>query len=143
MDFRPPETLKPFDDLEIRTLRLHHPNGCVGYRVNFAAKSVCYVTDTEHIPGQRNENLVSFLRGADILIYDCTYTDAEFAHYRGYGHSTWQEGVRICEAAGVKNLVIFHHRPGRDDEELRELEAEAKSRFPGAILGSTGLELTP
>jgi len=143
MDFRPPETLKPFDDLEIRTLRLHHPNGCVGYRVNYAGRSVCYVTDTEHIPGQRNENLIGFLRGTDILIYDCTYTDAEFAHYRGYGHSTWQEGVRICESAGVKKLVIFHHRPGRDDEELRQLEAEAKSRFSGAVLGSTGLELTP
>jgi hypothetical protein len=43
----------------------------------------------------------------------------------------------------VKKLVIFHHRPGRDDEELGQLEADAKSHFPGAILGSTGLELTP
>ena len=54
-----------------------------------------------------------------MMIYDCMYTDAEFEHFRGYGHSTWEEGVRLCEAAGVKRLVIFHHRPGRDDEDLQ------------------------
>jgi ribonuclease BN (tRNA processing enzyme) len=77
------------------------------------------------------------------MIYDSTYTEAEFECCVGYGHSTWQEGVRICEAAGVKRLVIFHHRPGRDDEALRLIEAEAQARFPGAIVASTGLELTP
>ena len=77
------------------------------------------------------------------MIYDCMYTDAEFDHYRGYGHSTWEEGVRLCEAAGVKQLVIFHHRPGRDDEDLRQMEADAQARFPGAIVGRTGLELVP
>ena len=51
--------------------------------------------------------------------------------------------MRLCEAAGVKRLVIFHHRPGRDDEDLRRIEAEAQARFPGAIVGRTGLELMP
>ena len=67
-------------------------------------------------PGRIDEALVDFLSGADIMIYDCMYTDAEFDHFRGYGHSTWEEGVRLCEAAGVRRLVIFHHRPGRDDD---------------------------
>ena len=71
------------------------------------------------MPGREDEKLVAFLNGADILIYDCMYTEAEFDHYRGYGHSTWEEGVRLCEVAGVKRLVIFHHRPGRDDDDLR------------------------
>ena len=61
------------------------------------------------------------------MIYDCMYTDAEFDHFRGYGHSTWEEGVRLCEAAGVKRLVIFHHRPGRDDDDLRKIEADGAS----------------
>ena len=84
---------------------------------------------------QRIERLEATIRGADILIYDCMYTDAEFEPCRGYGHSTWEEGVRLCEAAGVKHLVIFHHRPGRDDEGLRRIEAEAKARFPGGDRG--------
>ena len=95
------------------------------------------------MPGREDKALVAFLKGADIMIYDCMYTEAEFNHYRGYGHSTWEEGVRLCEAAAVKQLVIFHHRPGRDDEDLRQIEAEAQARFPGAVVGGTGLELVP
>ena len=111
--------------------------------MNFAGKSVCYMTDTEHTPGNTDAKMVAFLKGADFMIYDCMYADSEFQHYRGYGHSTWEEGVRLCEAAGVKRLVIFHHRPGRDDEDLAKIEAEAQARFPGALVGRTGLELLP
>jgi phosphoribosyl 1,2-cyclic phosphodiesterase len=143
LDFRPPETLRPHEGIEINTLRLKHPNGCVGYRVNYLSKAVCYLTDTEHTPGRTDEDLLAFVNGADMIVYDCTYTDAEFGHYRGYGHSTWEEGVRLCEAAGVKKLVIFHHRPGRDDDELRQIEADAQARFAGAVVAGTGLELVP
>ena len=143
LDFRPPETLRPHPGIEITTVRLNHPNGCVGYRVNFAGRSVCYITDHEHIPERKDKQLEAAIRGADILIYDCMYTEAEFEPCRGYGHSTWEEGVRLCEAAGVKRLVVFHHRPGRDDEGLRRIEVDAKARFPGAIVAKTGLELIP
>lgn len=142
-DFRPPDTLSPCPGVSIATVRLNHPNGAVGYRVNYAGRSVCYITDTEHVPGQPDEALVATIRDTDILIYDCTYTDAEFTPCRGYGHSTWQEGVRLCEAAGIKRLVLFHHRFGRDDEGLSRIEAEAQARFAGAIVARTGMELTP
>ena len=143
IDFRPPETLKPHDGIVIRTMRLNHPNGCVGYRVEYGGKAVCYITDNEHVPGRENTELQTFLQGADILIYDCMYTEAEFDHFRGYGHSTWEEGVRLCEKSGVKRLVIFHHRPGRDDDDLRRIEIDARAKFPGAIMAATGLELRP
>ncbi len=142
-DFRPPETLSPHPGIAISTMRLNHPNGCVGYRVDHAGKSVVYATDVEHIAGELDVDLVQAIRDADMLIYDCMYTDAEFGRYIGYGHSTWEHGVRLCEAARVKRLVIFHHRPGRHDEQLRETEAAAQARFPGAIVARTGLELQP
>ncbi len=143
IDFRPPDTLTPKPGITIQTVRLNHPNGAVGYRVNYAERAVCYVTDHEHISGHPDPNLLELLQGADILIYDCMYTDAEFKSWLGFGHSTWEEGVRLCEAAGVKRLVIFHHRPGREDADLRKIEADAQARFPGAIVARTGLELRP
>lgn len=142
-DFRPPETLTPHPGIRISTMRLHHPNGCVGYRVDYDGRAVCYMTDTEHTPGRPDENLLKFINGADVMIYDCTYTDAEFGHYVGYGHSTWEEGVRLCKAAGVKRLVIFHHRLGRTDEDLARIETDAQAHFSGAIVARTGLELAP
>jgi phosphoribosyl 1,2-cyclic phosphodiesterase len=142
-DFRPPAALKPRSGIAISTVRLNHPNGSVGYRIDYAGKSVCYITDHEHVPGHPDPALLAMIRGAEIMIYDCMYTDAEFTGCQGYGHSTWQEGVRLCEAAGVERLVIFHHRPGRDDDALKLIETEAKARFPGAIVARTGLELLP
>lgn len=141
LDFRPPDELKPHTGITISTIRLNHPNGAVGYRVNFAGRSACYITDTEHIPGEMDRSLVEAIRSADLMIYDCTYTDEEFKCCIGYGHSTWEEGVRLCEAAEVKRLVIFHHRPGRDDAGLKRIEAEAQARFPGALVARTGLEI--
>ncbi len=142
-DFRPPAKLTPHEGIVISTVRLRHPNGAVGYRVDHAGRAVCYMTDTEHTPGEPDQTLLQAIRGADIMIYDCTYTDEEFGHYVGYGHSTWEEGVRLCEAAGVKRLVMFHHRLGRTDDDLARIEADAQARFPGAVVARTGLELTP
>ena len=140
-DFRPPDRLTPHPGISVTTLRLHHPNGAVGYRVDYEARSVCYITDTEHLPGRQDQTILAAIQGADMMIYDCAYEDAEFDPCRGYGHSTWEEGVRLCEAAGVARLVVFHHRPGRDDAGLRRIEAEARARFPGAVVAGTGLEL--
>ncbi len=140
-DFRPQDVLTPYPDVSVTTVRLNHPNGAVGYRIDYQGRSVCYVTDTEHLPGRPDEALLAAIRGADIMIYDCTYEDSEFEPCRGYGHSTWQEGIRLCEAAGVARLVIFQHKPGRDDAGLRRIEAMAQARFPGAIVARTGLEL--
>jgi phosphoribosyl 1,2-cyclic phosphodiesterase len=143
IDFHPPDKLRPHPGIEISTVRLNHPNGAVGYRVDHQGRSVCYITDHEHEPGHPDPKLLQTIEGADIVIYDCMYTEEEFRSHRGFGHSTWEEGVRICEAAGVRRLVIFHHRPGRTDADLRRIEAEAKARFPGAVVARTGLELIP
>jgi phosphoribosyl 1,2-cyclic phosphodiesterase len=142
-NFTPPDVLTPRPGIRIRTARLRHPGGVVGYRVEYGGRAVCYLTDTEHIPGSPDETVLDLIAGADIVIYDCMYTEAEFDRFRGFGHSTWQEGVRLCEAAGAKRLVLFHHQITRDDAGLRAIEAEAQARFPGAIAARTGLELIP
>jgi ribonuclease BN (tRNA processing enzyme) len=61
------------------------------------------------------------------------YTDREVAEHGGYGHSTWQRAVRLCWAAGVARLALFHHAPERTDKALAELESLARAEFPGAF----------
>jgi phosphoribosyl 1,2-cyclic phosphodiesterase len=141
-DFTAGETLTLFDDVVIRTAPLRHPNGATGYRVEHAGKSVCYVTDTEHVPGTLDENVLSLIRDADLVIYDSTYTDDEYPAKVGWGHSTWQEGVRLCDAANVKTLAIFHHDPDHIDPMMAEIEASARSARPGTLVARDGMELT-
>jgi len=63
-------------------------------------------------------NLVEFVGGADLLLHDAMYTDAEYARFRGWGHSTFSQAVRLAEDAGVKRIEMFHHAPDRSDTEL-------------------------
>lgn len=141
LDFRPPDVIDLGDGIVAGTFRLNHPNGAVGYRIDYDGRSVCYITDTEHEAGRIDEDLVRFIAGADVMVYDCTYTDEEFPRYLGFGHSTWQHGVRLCRAADVPQLLIYHHDVSRTDEWLAELQETVSAEFAGARIASTGLTI--
>ncbi len=118
----------------VRTAPLNHPNGATGYRIEHGGKSVCYVTDTEHVPGKPDENVLGLIEGADLVIYDSTYTDEEFKAHVGWGHSTWQEGVRLVKRARAQRLAIFHHDPAHDDTFMAQVEREAQAQLPEAFV---------
>jgi phosphoribosyl 1,2-cyclic phosphodiesterase len=143
IDFTAGESLVPHPGIELRTGPLNHPNGATGYRVEFAGKAVAYITDTEHRQGRRDQHVLKLIDRADLMIYDCTYTDAEYPAHRHWGHSTWQEGVRLADAARVGTLVIFHHDPEHDDPFMDRIAAEAAKARPGTIVAQEGLILRP
>jgi len=142
-DFEFGDTLKPRPGIAVRTAELNHPNGATGYRVEYGGKSICYVTDTEHKKGGLDQNILGLIDGADIFIYDATYTDDEYPNYAGWGHSTWQEGMRLAEAAGVKTYVIFHHDPGHDDAFMDAVAKAAEAARPGTVVAREGMALIP
>lgn len=142
-DFVQGDVLSPGDGIVIRTAPLNHPNQATGYRIEYGGRAICYVTDTEHEDGRRDPNIVALIRDADLVIYDATYTDDEFATFKGFGHSTWQEGVRLVDAAGAKTLVIFHHEPGHDDAAMDAIAAAADRMRPGTVVAREGMVLTP
>lgn len=135
------ETLQPKPGVTVRTGPLNHPDGAVGYRIEFAGRSLCYVTDTEHPAEGRDAAIVDLVRGADLLIYDCTYTDEEYPAHAGWGHSTWQECLRLADAAGVGRAVVFHHDPKRTDADLDAIGAAAEALRPGTLIAREGMTL--
>lgn len=140
-DFKSGDVLNPWPDVTVKTASLNHPGGCVGYRVEFGGRAVAMICDTEHVDGIPDANVLALIEKADLVIYDATYTDEEMKNRRGFGHSTWQEGVRLCKAAGAKKLALFHHDPFRTDTELARIEAQAKEAFPGAFAARDGQSL--
>ena len=80
------------------------------------------------------QNILGLIEGADLLIYDCTYTDKKFEGKIGWGHSTWQEGVRLCQAANVRSLAIFHHDPDHEDRFMERVESDARQMWIGATM---------
>jgi Metal-dependent hydrolases of the beta-lactamase superfamily I len=140
-DFAAGDTLAFPPGAVVRTAPLRHPNGATAYRIDYAGASVAYVTDTEHVPGQPDRNVLGLIAGADLVIYDSTYTDDEFPAKVGWGHSTWQEGVRLARAAGAKRLAIFHHDPDHDDTFMAEVEQAAAGMWDGAMVAREGMDL--
>jgi phosphoribosyl 1,2-cyclic phosphodiesterase len=141
VDFEAGESFTVGESVSVMTAPLNHPNGATGYRMEFGNKVLCYITDTEHVPGKLDEAILELIAGADLVIYDSTYTDDEFPLKVGWGHSTWQEGIRLCQKAGAKQLAIFHHDPDHEDEFMAKVEADAKATWEGAIVAREGMKI--
>ena len=132
-------------DVEISNAALNHPGKAIGYRISYRNHSAAYISDTEHFPDRLDENVLDLARNADVVIYDGTYTDDEYHDKRsnkiGWGHSTWQEAVKLAKAANVKRLVIFHHDPGHTDEFMDDIARQTCVAMPGSVVAKEGMVL--
>jgi len=130
-------------DVKIENTLLNHPGEAVGYRVSWNGKTAAYITDTEHFPDRLDENVLWLSRDADVMIYDATYTDNEYHNEKsskvGWGHSTWQEAVKVAKAANVKQLVIFHHDPLHNDDFMDEVAQDTAEQFPNSVVAKEGM----
>ena len=120
----------------VRTAPMNHPNGCLGLRIEHAGRSFVFCTDTEHPgDGSLDAQVPALAAGADVLVYDAMFTEAEYrAGKVGWGHSTFEEALRVARAAGVRQLVLYHHDPSHDDAFLDARLAEARAQTAGEAL---------
>ena len=131
-----------FGDLNVTPFALHHPGGATGYRISRNGAVVVYATDHEHGNPAADQRLLHAAAGADVLIYDAQYTPEQYPSRIGWGHSTWLEATRVAAAAGVKQLILFHHDPGHDDTALHAIVQQARQHFPNTTAATEGSTLT-
>jgi len=127
-----------YGNLKILPFPLNHPQGATGYRLESEGAVVVHASDLEHGNAELDSVLREYARDADVLIYDSQYTPQEYETKKGWGHSTWMEGVRVAREANVKRLVLFHHDPGHTDSFLDTLVDEARSHFPNTDAAQEG-----
>nr|WP_246300841.1 MBL fold metallo-hydrolase [Rhizobium rhizolycopersici] len=137
-DFRAGDILEPRRDVSIRTGMLNHPGGAIGYRVDWRGRSIAMITDTEHVPGVLDPEVLKLIEGVDLFIYDCCYVDEEMEIFKGYGHSTWQQAIRLARAANARNIAFIHHAPWRTDAELDEIDRQASAEFADSFSARDG-----
>jgi len=129
------ETLE-VDRVKVQTILLNHPGHCLGYRVEYKSRTVCYVTDNELFPKDSRfynqsyvDKLVKFVQGADALVTDCTYQDKEYAEKVCWGHSPVGSVVDLAAQAKVKQLFLYHHDPDQSDQEIEAKLESATERI--------------
>lgn len=128
--------------IHIDTFWLNHPNGAVAYRLTHNEKSMCYVTDHEHGEKSNREGLLEFIRGTDLFIYDSSYSDDNYEPFKGWGHSTWQEALRLGDEADVGKVAIFHHDPQNTDEKMVIIEQHVGEFSHRGFVSRQGMIIT-
>lgn len=139
--FRLGDRFEPAPGVRVSTVALSHLGGSAGLIVEAGGRKLAYVTDHEHGEAEADARLAAAVAGADLLIYDATFTDAEWPAHRGWGHSTWQQGVRLKREAGARLLALAHHAPDRTDAELDALSEALAADAEDAFFVRQGLEI--
>jgi phosphoribosyl 1,2-cyclic phosphodiesterase len=112
----------------ITTTRVSHPSVTLGYRIEADDSVFVYISDNEVdvAPHEQWTDMLELASDADILVHDCQYTESEYSGKHGWGHSTPRQAVRVAREAGVRELVLFHHDPTHNDEQVEALAEEAR-----------------
>ena len=146
-------TLTPNETIEVGSARvtpclLNHPVIDFGYKIECNGKSVFFTGDHEPpyniyqpdeegyeeyqvFVDEKSRSIIDALRGVDVLIADCSYTDTEYLSKKGWGHGTFTSSIALAKAAGVKVLFCTHHEPTRSDDALEAVFQEALTSNAG------------
>lgn len=108
-----------------------HPNPTVGYRITDGQSIVTYLPDHEPALGTGSVKPIpawlsgyGLAEGADLLIHDAQYSDDEYPHHVGWGHSSMRQAVDFAAIAGVGMLAAFHHDPSHSDSYVQWMVEE-------------------
>ena len=114
----------------VKTQKLNHPDGGTAYCLYGDGKKLAYVTDNELNPPSNIvtswQQWLAFIADADVLIHDAQYTPEDMPTKHGWGHSTYNQVVKLALEANVKQLFIISHDPARTDHELLTLETNIR-----------------
>lgn len=130
------------DDLVVTTQYLNHPALTLGYRIDGDGASLVYLCDHEPhdrdlagggdlLASPEDTRHVTFMADADVVIHDAQYVAAEYADKVGWGHSTMEFAVDAACLASARHLVLTHHDPSRDDDQVDAIVAAARRRATG------------
>jgi phosphoribosyl 1,2-cyclic phosphodiesterase len=130
------------DGFTVTARQIPHSAGrTMGLRVVDRTGSLAYLPDHapqtegpgEHGLGELHAAAMALADGVDLLLHDSQYTRAEIATKFTWGHAAADYTAHLAEAAGVGRALLFHHDPGRTDDQVRALRDD--------VVAKTGIEV--
>jgi phosphoribosyl 1,2-cyclic phosphodiesterase len=127
----------------------HKGGRTLGYRVSDGRSVVAYVTD--HCPtvlgpgpegwGEYHPGAVELAAGADVLVHDAQLLAEELAAQAAFGHAAAEYAVGLGRRAGARQVVLFHHRPDRTDDQLDQVARRFAASAVPVTVAAGGLVL--
>ena len=115
------------EDLNIDSIDLNHPGNSSGYSIKSDNKKFCYLLDNEYEDVQE-EKLINFCDQSEAIIWDGMFLESELSDKKGWGHSSIEQGIALADKIDVKNFLISHHSPSRDDKEIKDIENKISNK---------------
>lgn len=138
-EIQPGEKIMLEPDTAIKTMRGKHPGNVLLFSMEAPGKKVGYSLDCE--PDEDiMKKAAAFFQGADIILWDAQYTPEDLEQKKGWGHSSWKQGICLKQTAGIKRIVMAHYSWEYTDDILRKQEQEALREDPGCCFGREGME---
>jgi phosphoribosyl 1,2-cyclic phosphodiesterase len=122
----------------VHAAKIVHPGPTLGYRIETDDGTIAYLPDHEPaLTGSITEHSADWISGgslaagADVLVHDAQFSEEEYSHRVGWGHSSCADAIAFGRAVGAAQVVLFHHDPSHDDAWLDRSE-ELAQRLAGA-----------
>lgn len=119
--------------LQIDSILTSHSEGSLGYRFKENGRTFVFLTDNElgfdHPQSLGKDAYQQFVRHADLLFHDAEYTEDEYRHRRGWGHSALPHVLDLALKAGVGQLGLIHLNQDRTDQEMDALVKDGNRFF--------------
>lgn len=116
--------------LRVTARQIRHRGPTLGFRIEGFGGSLAYISD--HGPGAEGrspdqddlvpESVLDLVENVDVLFHDAQHTPEQYARLRHFGHCTPGYAVRVAQAGNAKELLLFHHDPGRNDAAVEMME---------------------
>jgi phosphoribosyl 1,2-cyclic phosphodiesterase len=125
------------EGFSVLAVEVPHKGGrTFGYRISDSEQAVAYLSD--HAPqalglgrsglGELHEAARALADGASVLIHDAQYTADEFERVSRFGHSAVEYAIDLARECEVPRLLLFHHDPGRTDDQIDAIVAAHDGR---------------
>lgn len=125
-------------EITLRTMSGNHPGGSLLYRMEDSKKSLVYGLDCE-LDETFTSDYLNFAQKTDLLVWDATFTQND--QKKGWGHSTWEQGIAFCRKVSASQVMMLHYDPSYTDAFLSEQETLARQADPASLFAREGMTI--
>ena len=137
---------KPFyiEPFTITPFNAPHPDNTLSFHIRHSSgKSVVYLLDSE-IPLMTKKHyaeLVEACNGADVVVFDCAYSNEDYPSCKGYGHSPPRAGEMLLHDSNCKKILFSHFSQKYSDDELDSWSEEITTNKERFVFAQEGMVL--
>ena len=135
-----PFTIGPFT---VTPFAATHPDETLSFHIDDGQNTLVHLLDNETsaMDDEFYSNLVKYCYEVDMVVFDAAYTPTDYQSKKEWGHSTIEDGYKLAEISGCKQMLFSHFNFEYTDGELIALKKQFEPYGDRFIFSHDGLEI--